>query len=374
MVAPLAPRSLLLVVYVAQAALLHSLASSGGLPPSAPGDAPLVLDPALPPWPTPPVYLGCYHDHDPNVHGNNHEKPPISSLGPRLLRFGVPGCSGGWGCGSNHAHLKSCLPWPSSLAKCDNKKMSQAYCAQICHAWHDSYVYSATAYAEECWCDSAMQNPDGEHRGLATTANECNMPCKGKTTEICGGFWFITIFSVVSPSIIGLVFSGVILVSAASYLGVGILVGRSRGSKGAVLEQHPHYSQMLELRALVLDGLGFVKRAGRRTPGNGSRHSSAKVAYAEETAVTRRPSKGGGGGGGDTTGKGEKTHKSKKGGKKEKSSKGTKKGEKTKRESKTPLLDDTSAPRSTPTVAAAEQSDGRQETDMTDAYGRTLRR
>jgi hypothetical protein len=190
-------------------------ASSGSrrlLQATAPGDAPLVPDPTLPLWSSPPVYMGCYHDHDPKAGGMNHAKPPTTATGPRLLRFGVPGCSGSWGCAQagSASHVKSCLPWPSSVPSCDGKKMTQAYCVQMCSGWHDSYVYSSTAYAVECWCDSAMQNPDGLDRGLGL-ASDCSMPCKGSATEQCGGFWFSTVFSSDTPGALAEMFIATIM-------------------------------------------------------------------------------------------------------------------------------------------------------------------
>lgn len=111
---------------------------------SPPAAAPLVRIPDLPPFPSTPEYLGCFHDHDP------HASDPASAKGPRLLRFGAPGCSGAWGCGDGGAHLASCVPWPAQLPACQQPKMSRAYCVQLCLAWSPTFVFSATAYANEC--------------------------------------------------------------------------------------------------------------------------------------------------------------------------------------------------------------------------------
>lgn len=70
--------------------------------------------------PEPLVVLGCYHDHDPNAASlQGGEK----YVGARLLKYGMPKCSGQWGCGTGAKAIKDCLPWPATLEACDGKKM-----------------------------------------------------------------------------------------------------------------------------------------------------------------------------------------------------------------------------------------------------------
>ena len=94
---------------------------------------------------SPPAGQGCFTDHDP--------KAPKPHEGKRLLQCGVVGCSGDWGCGGHKAECPTadCPPWPAGAAKCDGKKMTPAYCAQMCLAWSPRFSYAGVAYGSECW-------------------------------------------------------------------------------------------------------------------------------------------------------------------------------------------------------------------------------
>lgn len=60
--------------------------------------------------PAGPTALGCYHDHDPSFN-----KPEF--VGPRVLPWGAPGCSGWGGCGSPQHGRTDCKPWPEGAER-----------------------------------------------------------------------------------------------------------------------------------------------------------------------------------------------------------------------------------------------------------------
>jgi hypothetical protein len=96
----------------------------------------------------------------------------------------VPGCSGWGGCESKNHPRQQCPAWPSGVPKCDATKMSRAYCAQNCLAWTSAYIYSGTAFADECWCGSELSATDVN---TAAAEAECTTKCKGDGAEVCVG-------------------------------------------------------------------------------------------------------------------------------------------------------------------------------------------
>ena len=106
--------------------LKFSMFSRAGRGSVSPGHAPSVVlrlvewftgMSAATPLAQPADAVGCYHDHDPHA----------GSMGPayvgaRLLKFGIPGCSGAWGCGTGPNNIKDCPAWPAALEKCSGNK------------------------------------------------------------------------------------------------------------------------------------------------------------------------------------------------------------------------------------------------------------
>ena len=68
---------------------------------------------AAKPLSQPPEKVGCYHDHDPHAAAMGAQ-----FVGTRLLKYGMPGCSGAWGCGTGPNNIKDCPAWPATLEKC----------------------------------------------------------------------------------------------------------------------------------------------------------------------------------------------------------------------------------------------------------------
>ncbi|KAI9286412.1 WSC domain-containing protein [Umbelopsis sp. AD052] len=50
-------------------------------------------------------------------------------------------------------------------------------CEAECTA--NSYMYAGVEYSNECWCGNTMQP-------TSAPSSDCNMPCKGNASEICG--------------------------------------------------------------------------------------------------------------------------------------------------------------------------------------------
>lgn len=59
-------------------------------------------------------------------------------------------------------------------------------CQNFCRA--HNYRLAGLQYADECYCGEVLTN------GGAVGARGCNMPCKGKSDEICGGRSRVSIF------------------------------------------------------------------------------------------------------------------------------------------------------------------------------------
>jgi hypothetical protein len=67
--------------------------------------------------------------------------------------------------------------------------MTNAKCQDACRA--TGYTFAGTEYSGECYCDNQIRNaggpaPDGEA--------QCNMPCNGNQTDMCGGSNRLTLF------------------------------------------------------------------------------------------------------------------------------------------------------------------------------------
>ncbi|KAJ7652259.1 WSC domain-containing protein [Mycena rosella] len=55
--------------------------------------------------------------------------------------------------------------------------MTADKCASTCQSM--GFALAGTEYSRECWCGNTL--------GTASTANNCDMPCSGNRTQICGG-------------------------------------------------------------------------------------------------------------------------------------------------------------------------------------------
>ncbi|TFK36071.1 glycosyl hydrolase family 71-domain-containing protein [Crucibulum laeve] len=63
--------------------------------------------------------------------------------------------------------------------------MTTEICIGICSS--QSFTLAATEYGSECYCGSQLYKTGGA--GVATSSNECNMPCGGNSAQTCGAGW-----------------------------------------------------------------------------------------------------------------------------------------------------------------------------------------
>jgi WSC domain len=64
-------------------------------------------------------------------------------------------------------------------ARWDESAMTNLRCINFCRS--QSFAYAATQYSTACFC--------GNRYGSKGRADNCNMPCGGKSSEMCGGQW-----------------------------------------------------------------------------------------------------------------------------------------------------------------------------------------
>ncbi|KAJ7438488.1 WSC domain-containing protein, partial [Mycena latifolia] len=73
--------------------------------------------------------------------------------------------------------------------KYTSSSLTQESCISTCDT--KGYIYAGLQYADECWCGNTLANG----LGVAVTASQCNMACKGDSSEICGASYRITLFN-----------------------------------------------------------------------------------------------------------------------------------------------------------------------------------
>ena len=217
-----------------------------------------MAQPALP-LAEPPAVLGCYHDHDPNAAALGNDK----YVGTRLLKYGMPKCSGAWGCGDGPKNIHDCPAWPSTLAACESAKMTPDYCATMCKAWDPSLIYAGCGGSgDECWCSPSLHTDGGNDP--EPTDKDCSNPCKGDATLKCGGHFAISLVATAEPDTWAWAFVATVFLSLTAYVvGGAMLARRSGGGGGAGLKGHPHFGRWMELAGLVSDGVAFARSHGR---------------------------------------------------------------------------------------------------------------
>eukprot|EP01052_Picozoa_sp_SAG31_P059022 SAG31_NODE_18360_length_639_cov_0.838889_1_plen_194_part_01 len=96
----------------------------------------------------------------------------------------------------------------------------------------------------------------------STKHNGC--PCRGRPTEVCGGYTFIEIFEIERGTGWGWAFVALVLAGGAGYLAAGVALGHrvsgAAGRHGGWLAAHPHSASWAELHGLVGDGLALCRR------------------------------------------------------------------------------------------------------------------
>lgn len=61
---------------------------------------------------------------------------------------------------------------------------------EMCSSFCKDYTYFGVEYSNECYCDNTL--PDSS---LVAEKSMCNKTCDGNQSELCGGTWFIAIYS-----------------------------------------------------------------------------------------------------------------------------------------------------------------------------------
>ncbi|KAL8809186.1 MAG: hypothetical protein Q9200_003633 [Gallowayella weberi] len=70
--------------------------------------------------------------------------------------------------------------------------MTVALCTTACK--DKNFIYAGLEYAQECWCGNTLSPPG------APAASGCDKPCKGNTTEFCGGSNRLNVYHTSSTS------------------------------------------------------------------------------------------------------------------------------------------------------------------------------
>ncbi|GJE95267.1 copper radical oxidase [Phanerochaete sordida] len=75
----------------------------------------------------------------------------------------------------------------SSATFTSTTSMTDESCISFCD--QQNFVYAGTEFGQECYCGNTFSNG-----GTNTTASDCNMPCTGDSTEICGAGNRLSVF------------------------------------------------------------------------------------------------------------------------------------------------------------------------------------
>lgn len=68
-------------------------------------------------------------------------------------------------------------------ARFQTASMTPEYCSNQCGLL--GFKYSGTEYGSECYCGAVAPT---------TTSEDCNVPCAGRSSQMCGGSWALTVY------------------------------------------------------------------------------------------------------------------------------------------------------------------------------------
>ncbi|KAI0018314.1 putative glyoxal oxidase [Xylariomycetidae sp. FL0641] len=111
---------------------------------------------------------------------------------PSTTASNTPGFPNGWvaqGCWHDGPNGRV-LPWQQEP---EDNTMTQQKCAQLCFS--QGYNVSGTEYYDQCFCGNAMYNGGAP----AQDQTQCNTPCDGDHTQMCGGPNYLTVWSLGTP-------------------------------------------------------------------------------------------------------------------------------------------------------------------------------
>lgn len=120
--------------------------------------------------------------------------------------------------------------------------------------------------------------------------SECSKECTGSADEICGGFWFISVYSVQASSRLGWMFTGVLVIGGGLYVAAGTFLGQRRGKASLRgVKAHPHYKYWVQLAGLCVDGVRYIQGASARHSSSSQRGGGDDSSHASSSG---RPKKG----------------------------------------------------------------------------------
>merc|ERR1712198_703711 len=76
----------------------------------------------------------------------------------------------------------------------ETNPMTINMCKEHCFV-KNNYIYAGVQFYNQCFCGN--DKPDGS---LIRDPEECNAPCAGDNTEICGGTWRMNIYQGITTS------------------------------------------------------------------------------------------------------------------------------------------------------------------------------
>ncbi|KAF4638073.1 hypothetical protein G7Y89_g35 [Cudoniella acicularis] len=139
--------------------------------------------------PTPWAYVGCWIDKDPTLDGSTLDRPDgmTNENGIELEVNPGPGLWSFVGCYTEGTTSRALETNVDTLGGGD--AMTVEVCTSAC--LDAGYDLAGLEFDQECWCGNSIQNgaapaPDG----LA----QCNMLCKGNSTEYCGGGGYLQVY------------------------------------------------------------------------------------------------------------------------------------------------------------------------------------
>ena len=332
------------------------------------------------------VRKGCYHDICGDDCSSTNRILSVypagcssSDLAPGPCPDGTKKC----GCDVCAAADDTCPPAKTPCpAKCTATQMTPQYCMQQCAEIGQRYF--GVQFGHQCFCGNRIRNEKGAQTSVDTwqrdtacavtptfpggcngggTNGESGCACTGKSGEACGGFGFMEIYEMNCSSALGSALAAAILLGGAVYVAGGVVLGRSSGRPA--LKAHPHWNKWLEIHALCWDGLAFVKRGGSVV--GRELQSSREPLVQSFSKQDRRESDGSA-----KDGPKKPSHKSSKG-----SGKKRDKQSNSSKPSSSAKSDNGGGDNGQPEGAAAPTPAdllGRQDTAMTDAFGRSLKR
>lgn len=97
---------------------------------------------------------------------------------------------------SNISYTPSgCVAEPSSGARAldglvwSDDFMTPVFCAGICGM--SNFMYFGVEYGRECWCGNSVA-PEAT---LLSDSSQCNYPCAGDSTQVCGGWYTLNLYN-----------------------------------------------------------------------------------------------------------------------------------------------------------------------------------